>query len=556
MFEFFLWRAIGSKWYNTVMAMYLNEGASLYAESVNSEIHVDKSLLIRATNRRIRTSDKYICLSRPRRFGKSMAAHMLMAYYTRGADSRELFKDKKIYADPTFETHFGKYNVIHLSMTDFVAGGVDAMEDDLLSTLKREILQEVDALRRTDETYASTPFAFSRPDSLVRVLQDFFAWSGIPYIFIIDEWDCFMRETTADEAAQRAYLDFLKVLLKDRAYVGLAYMTGILPVKKYGEQSALNMFTEFSMEDQMDFAEFAGFTRDETEALCRRYGIDPARTETWYDGYNVNGISVFNPRSIVQLCQRRRFASYWTKTETYESLKNYILLDLDGLKSKVERLIAGERVPVNTARFQNDMTHFKYADDILALMIHFGYLTYDVDACTCWIPNLEVQGEFVNCIEDEASWTPIFNAIRDAERCLQALLAGDAATVAELVERCHQQNTSLIRYNDENALACVVTLAFYTARRHYVLVRELPSGKGYADLAFLPRQGENLPAVVIELKAEGTASLALEQIRRRDYPAALRDFSGEILLVGINYQSDPAQSTYKHHTCQIETWIK
>ena len=224
------------------MGTYLNEGNALYAESVNSEIHVDKSLLIRETNRRVRTQDKYVCLSRPRRFGKSMAAHMLMAYYTRGADSRELFKGKKIYADPSFEKHFGKYNVIHLRMTDFVAGGIEAMVATVLKMLRVDVRKEAAKLAATEEFAGHPPFQLFDEDSIFQVLQDFYEYSGAPYVFIIDEWDCLMRETAEDEEGQRKYLDFLKTLLKDRAYVALAYMTGILPVKKYGAHSALNMF--------------------------------------------------------------------------------------------------------------------------------------------------------------------------------------------------------------------------------------------------------------------------------------------------------------------------
>ena len=234
------------------MGTYLNEGNALYAESVNSEIHVDKSLLIRETNRRIRTQDKYVCLSRPRRFGKSMAAHMLMAYYTRGADSRELFKDKKICADPSFEKHFGQYNVIHLRMTDFVAGGIDAMVADLLATLKQDISQEVEALRCADATRTTRPFVFTKPDSLPRVLQDFFVWSGAPYVFVIDEWDCLMRETAEDEENTR-YMQFLRCLLKDRAYVALVWMTGQSPINRHGGICVLNMFSEFSEDEPEPF---------------------------------------------------------------------------------------------------------------------------------------------------------------------------------------------------------------------------------------------------------------------------------------------------------------
>ena len=234
------------------MGTYLNEGNALYAESVNSEIHVDKSLLIRETNRRIRTQDKYVCLSRPRRFGKSMAAHMLMAYYTRGADSRELFKDKKIYAEPSFERHFGKYNVIHLRMTDFVAGGIDAMVATLVKMIRFDIEDEAAALSARDDFKSKPAFRFRDETDLGQMLQDFFVWSGAPYVFVIDEWDCLMRETAEDEENTR-YMQFLRCLLKDRAYVALVWMTGKRPINQHGGICVLNMFSEFSEDEPEPF---------------------------------------------------------------------------------------------------------------------------------------------------------------------------------------------------------------------------------------------------------------------------------------------------------------
>ncbi|MBQ8435023.1 MAG: PD-(D/E)XK nuclease domain-containing protein, partial [Oscillospiraceae bacterium] len=201
----------------------------------------------------------------------------------------------------------------------------------------------------------------------------------------------------------------------------------------------------------------------------------------------------------------------------------------------------------------NDMTSMSIADDVLTLLIHLGYLTYDFDTKTCWIPNMEVQEEFENCVRT-SNWTEVMNAINQSEECLKATLSGDEETVARIVEQTHQENTSIIKYNDENALACVVTLAFYTARNQYEIIRELPTGKGYADIAFLPRPNENVPAIVVELKKEQDASIALEQIRNRQYSEQLLDYSGEIILVGINYTTDP-DTDYKKHTCKIERII-
>ena len=525
------------------MGIYLNQNNIMFQEVINSEIYIDKTMLIGELNRMICTSDKYVCISRPRRFGKSMAANMLTAYYSRGCDSREMFENFKISKADSFEKHLNKYNVISFDMqkflvkTESVKEMLRLMEQKILKDIKREYSDILD-----DE------------EDLISTLEIVFAETGVPFVFIIDEWDCVLRYYKDDESAQKTYLDYLYALFKGQPYVALAYMTGILPIKKYGVHSALNMFNEYSMEGAYPFSEFTGFTEEETEKLCKQYDIDINETKKWYNGYNVDGIAIYNPRSVVEVCRRRRFTNYWSKTETYNALKMPINLNFDGLKEKIEKMIAGDKVNVNTSKFQNDMTSMKSADDILTLLIHLGYLTYDFDTKSCHIPNMEVQQEFINCIED-GGWEPVINAINQSEECLKATLSGDEETVARIVEQTHQENTSIIKYNDENALACVVTLAFYTARNQYEIIRELPTGKGYADIAFLPRPNENVPAIVVELKKEQDASIALEQIRNRQYTEKLSAYSGEIILVGINYTTDP-NTEYKKHTCRIEKIVK
>ena len=524
------------------MGIYLNQNNIMFQEVINSEIYIDKTMLIGELNRMICTSDKYVCISRPRRFGKSMAANMLTAYYSRGCDSIELFAPYKIAKAESFEKHLNKYNVIHLTMTDFSEYSVADTIKKITKILKKEILRENPDIDFTDD------------EELFLMLQDVFEQTMIPFVFIIDEWDIIMRKTKQNEQEQEDYLSFLRILLKDKSYVALAYMTGILPIKKYGEQSALNSFHEYSMEGAYPFSEFTGFTEEETEKLCKQYDIDINETKKWYNGYNVDGIAIYNPRSVVEVCRRRRFTNYWSKTETYNALKMPINLNFDGLKEKIEKMIAGERIVIDTGTFQNDMSSFHYADDVLTLLVHLGYLTYDFDTKSCWIPNMEVQQEFVRSIKD-GGWERVINAINQSEECLKAALSGDEETVARIVEQIHQENTSIIKYNDENALACVVTLAFYTARNQYEIIRELPTGKGYADIAFLPRPNENVPAIVVELKKEQDASIALKQIRNRQYTEKLSAYSGEIILVGINYTTNP-NTEYKKHTCRIEKIVK
>ena len=273
------------------------------------------------------------------------------------------------------------------------------------------------------------------------------------------------------------------------------------------------------------------------------------KTKRWYDGYLVKGVSIYNPRSVVMSMTGHDFDSYWTQTETYDALKVYIEMNFDGLREKVSDMIAGERIKVNPAKFQNDMTTFQSADDVLTLLIHLGYLTYDFDTKTAWIPNSEVQQEFINSIED-GGWEEIMNAIRSSDDLMQATLGGDTETVEMLIARSHEENTSILKYNDENSLACVISLAYYTARKNYIMHRELPTGKGFADIVYIPRKNVDAPALVIELKHNQPAGTAIEQIKAKNYPAKIAEYSGEMLLVGITYDDE------KGHRCMIEKHYK
>lgn len=382
------------------MAKHVNPGNLAFQFSLNSEIYVDKSMLISYTNKLINTRERYVCVSRPRRFGKSMAADMLAAYYSRGCSSEKMFDGLKIAAEPDFKTYLNKFNVIHLNMQNYLSES-DNMAD-MIELLEEDLIEE---------------FEVSCPDvrmpgkkTLQRVLDRVFEDTKLPFIFIIDEWDCIFRVHRHNYDAQKQYLDFLRNLLKDQVYVALAYMTGILPIKKYGEHSALNMFTEISMTDPRECAEFTGFTEDEIIELCDKYNMSLEETRNWYNGYNLMGISIYNPRSVVMSMTGGYFSNYWTQTETYEALKVYIQMNYDGLKSSVVKMIAGEKIVINTAKFQNDMTTFNSADDVLTLLVHLGYLTFDFDTREVWIPNNEVRQEFINCIED-GGWEPVMEEL-------------------------------------------------------------------------------------------------------------------------------------------------
>ena len=514
------------------MGIYLNPGNIGFWKSVRSEIYVDKTGLIACTNKVINTEEQYVCVSRPRRFGKSMALKMLAAYYSRECDSADLFKGFKIAGNETFQAHLNQYNVIFLNMQQFL---IRAKNADVTEYLEQEVLEEL------QEEYGE--FLKGRNKGLAAALRKIYAKTEMQFIFLIDEWDCVMRERQESETMQKQYLDFLRDLLKDQSYVALAYMTGILPVKKYGQHSALNMFWEYSMTDQFIYEEYTGFTENEVKELCRKYDMDFAQVSNWYDGYQFRQYQhIYNPRSVVAAMKSHVLSNYWTSTETYEALKIYIEMDFDGLRSDIVQMLSGERVRVNTFSFQNDMRNFEVKDDVLTLLIHLGYLGYDAETKEAFIPNKEIMGEFENAMS-VSGWSNVMRVLKASDKLLEDTLRGDAKSVAKALDQAHMEVASILTYNDENSLACAIGLAYYSARKDYKLIRELPTGRGFADIVFLPLPSADKPALVVELKYDKNADTAIH------YTQALEDYVGEILTVGINYDKDNID---KPHSCLIE----
>ncbi len=520
------------------MGIYLNPGGKRFQIARNSEIYVDKSGMIAALNRVVDTEDRFVCISRPRRFGKSMAVGMIGAYYDRTVDARALFEGLEIAEDPSFDTYRGQFDVLRINMQDFLSPAKSI--EDMIAGLTKKL--GMDLKRAYPET------DFFDETRLTDILENVYADTGRSFIILIDEWDCIFREYKEAAEAQRQYLDFLRNLLKDKEYIALAYMTGILPIKKYGTHSALNMFTEYSMEDAGEFAPYVGFSDAETQTLCEHSGMDFAECRAWYDGYYMPEAGhLYNPKSVVEAMRRKKYGSYWIRTETFEALKIYIDMNFDGLRDTIIRLMGGERASVNTQTFQNDMTSLASVDDVLTLLVHLGYLTYDEGTKEVRIPNAEILGEFVTATKRGEQWSIVQKALEESDKLLEAILAGDEEKVAEGIERAHME-TSHIKYNDENALSCTLSLALYTARKHYNVLRELPTGKGFADLAFLPRPMHGVrPAILVELKWDESAETAIRQIHEKKYVAALEGFAGEVILVGVSYDKKT-----RKHTCRIE----
>ena len=423
-----------------------NSSNTLFAVAPDlSLIHI--SLLINYTNQLIGTGDNKLCVSRPRRFGKSTDANMLVAYYSKGCDSHDIFDSLKISQTTHYLKHLNQHHVIHINMQDFLSKTHDINKMILL--LAKLIFREI------KKAFCDVDYIDS--SHLVQIMEDVYVEASARFIFIIDEWDCIFREYKQDKEAQKQYLDFLRNLLKDKPYVELAYMTGILPIKKYGTHSALNMFEEISMIDPGLLSEFMGFTETEVQNLCVQYNINYDEMKQWYDGYHMtNDISTFSPRSVVASLIRKQFGNYWTSTETYKALQVYIDMNFDDLKDNIVQLLSGESIDVNTSKFQNDMTTFKSKDDVLTLLIHLGYLGYNNSDHTCYIPNKEVSTSFIDSIED-SNWEETTKALLNSRELLEATWRKDEDAVARYIEEAHL-NTSILTYNNENACLLYTSL--------------------------------------------------------------------------------------------------
>ena len=521
------------------MGKYINIGNTDFA-SVRKDEYVDKSQLIAYVNRVLGTQRKFLCVTRARRFGKSLAAKMLCAYYDYSCDSHSLFADLKIAQDSSYAEHINRYPVIYLDASVFTTN---------LKSQGGQIVHEMnDALsRELKETY---PDARIDPtDSLPAQLLSVVEHTHKQFFFIIDEWDAICREM-GNEDVMRQYVDWLRSMFKtsftDRIFAGI-YMTGILPIKQYNTESALNNFEEFSMVNPGPLAGYFGFTKDEVAVLSQKYHMDTDEIQIWYDGYQIGTMEeIYNPYSVMRAMQRQSIESYWVATTTYEGLKNYIMMNFDGLRDTLGALLVGKEERVDVLRFTNDIHSVSSRDAVLALLIHLGYLSYNRENRTCRIPNQEVRQEFERTIQ-ETGWDVIANAINNSEQLLKDTLVGNEEAVAKAIEIVHQENTSILQYNDENALAYVVSLAYQTAHQYYKFVRELPTGKGFADIVLIPRRNVDKPAVVLELKYSKSVEGAIKQIKEKKYVEALHGYVGEIVLVGINYDKRT-----KSHQCVIE----
>lgn len=520
------------------MGIFINIGNMGFQSARNGE-YVDKSGLIRIVNKTINSERRFSCVTRCRRFGKSMAAKMLCAYYDQSCDSRHLFADLEIANDLDFERYLNKYPVIYLDMTAFVT-----------RFHNESIVEHIEAELRIDILETFPEVKVKETDDLMGCLIRIAAATGQQFIMIIDEWDAICREFTPGTSAMDTYVNWLRRMFKEVNAVNVfaaVYMTGILPIKKYKTESALNNFQEYSMVEPRRMSPFFGFTKDEVRTLAAQHNMPFAELEKWYDGYQIGDEpSMFNPNSVMQAIDAGRCRSFWASTGAFDTVANYINMNYEGLKDDIIQMLAGGRCHVDPTGFQNDMSVVTSRDDVLTVLIHLGYLSYDWSKSECYIPNREVSGEMVNAVKAN-NWTHLSEAIEKSRLLLQATLDGDEEAVAKGVDAAHDENTSILSYNDENSLACVLSIAYYYAKNDYIMHRELATGKGFADIVLIPRKNVDSPAIIIELKVNKDADSAIDQIRRKEYPAKVEEYADRLLLIGINYDRET-----KQHTCRIE----
>ena len=524
------------------MGRFVNPDNGAFQVALNSQIYVDKTGLLEYTNQVMDTENAFICNSRPRRFGKSITAEMLAAYYSRACDSGKMFEGLKISRSTSFSEHLNRHDVIHLDvqwcMLD--AGGPQAvvgyMNGHLLAELK-EAYPEA-ALEGEKTAYG----AMSRINTE----------TGRKFIIIIDEWDVLIRDEAANQAVQEEYINFLRGMFKGsepKKFIRLAWLTGILPIKKLKTQSALNNFDEFTMLDSGTLAPYIGFTEEEVRRLCEEYGRDFDSVKRWYDGYLLNGLHIYNPRAVVGVMQRGSFQSYWSQTGSYESIVPLINMDFDGLKAAVVTMLSGAAVEVDVTSFQNDMVNFQDKEDVLTCLIHLGYLSYDQRSRTAFIPNEEIRQELTAATKRK-KWNEFMTFRQESEELLDATLNMDEEAVAEGMEKIHTEYAPAISYNSENSLSGVISIAYLGSMQYYYKpVREFPTGRGFADFVYLPRPeyAKDYPALLIELKWNQKAETAVSQIKSRNYPESLQQYVGDILLVGISYDKKD-----KRHRCKME----
>jgi hypothetical protein len=507
------------------MSLYLNKNNDSLKKDLKSEIFIDKSLLIKETNKLFGTNSCYMCVTRPRRFGKSMALSMLNAYYSKGCNSKELFNGLKITNENSYLEHLNKHNVIWIDMASLYSNIDNVL--DFVRILKNKILKDL------KETYPKLDYTdLTLGEAIVEINSKY----NERFIFLIDEWDVIYREEERNTKLCDEYTMFLRGLFKSSdvsACIDLVYMTGILPIRRYTTQSTLNMFTEYNMIDSDNLSIYFGFTEGEVKNLCIKYNRDFNEIKSWYNGYKLGGFDIYNPKSVVEAVSRGACKDYWTKTSAIEAVTNYMNYDEGILKDTIAKMISGEKVEVNASRFSNDLTKVNSSDSALTVLIHLGYLAYDEESKSCYIPNLEIRNEFVNGLE-ELNWMDIYNPISNSKKMYEETIKGNLEFINETLDKNHLSLARPFNKNKEDILGVIVQISYYYAKQFYNVKKEDTSILVRADISFIPYDNCHIP-MFVELKVDDEPQSAINQIKERKYYNSLGDYHGDVLLLGITY---------------------
>ncbi|MBP5456959.1 MAG: AAA family ATPase [Paludibacteraceae bacterium] len=525
------------------MGLYLNPNADAFLEDKGTRIYIDKSLMMEELNKLVSTKEDFVCISRPRRFGKSMAGNMISAYYSKGCNTRETFSQMKLGQVPGYDKYLNKFNVIKLDLNELYQNAKKKNEEaQLISQIDKRVADEF-KVQFKDIVFSE------QDDSIDQCILRVYAKTGEKFVILIDEYDVLVRERVPKTLFEN-YLSFLNGLFKGttiRPAIALAYITGIIPVVRDKVQSKLNEFKEYTMMRPRQFAEHIGFTKEEVVALCKEYNMDADECARWYDGYKLSErADMYNPLSVVTALLDQEFGGYWSTTGSFEALKDYILMDFEGIRQDVVSMISGDSVEVDVHSFLNTMDCFYSKDDVFTYLIHLGYLSYNRKEQTCCIPNEEVRQEWVRSIKLSPDYKKLVEIINASKKLLDDTIQGNEEAVARALDAAHTEVTNPLTYNNEHCFQSAICLAYFYANTRYTLVKELPTGKGYADLVLIPYL-PNIPAMVIELKHNKSAESALQQIKEKNYCQALNNYKGDLLFVGISYDEKT-----KEHKCRIE----
>ncbi len=535
--------------YNLIMGIHLNPNNANFSETAN-ECYIDKTMLIDVTNDFLdKPSKKFVCISRPRRFGKSIAEDMLVAYYSKGADSRELFSNYKIAKTENFEKNLNKFNVIKIDLNGMNATWKSTPNSD---EKPENVIFYITKLICDEFRKEFSDIDFGELNSISSCIQKVHAEKNQTFIIIIDEYDCLVREEVPEVEFQQ-YLLFLMSLFKNaelKPAISLAYITGILPIIRDKIQSKLNTFSEFTMVDADDFSEFVGFTSEEVQELCKKHDCNFDECKSWYDGYRLGEFEIYNPQAIIKAVPKSKFKSYWSETSTYDVVAEKIKMNFEGTRDDVISMLGGEKISVNVLKYRNTMTDFSSKDDVFTFLIHLGYLAYDSDCKKCYIPNREIYQEWKSAIEDNSDYAQTNKIIKASENLLNETINGNEVLVAKSLDESHIHATTNRSYNNKDGLQCAIYLSYIFALNKYNIIREMPAGKGVADIVYVPIKKED-PALVIELKHNKSTDSALNQIMNKQYFDSLKDYYGEIIFVGINYDEKD-----KTHECKISRFMK